>query len=478
MAYQNLGEFLNGLRKAGELCEVNAEVDPVLEVTEIVDRVVKQKGPALLFKRVKGSDIPLAINLFGSEKRMGLAFGVSDIEEVATRLESFFSPKVPGSLVDKVKLLGKIPDLNALLPRAVKHAPCQEVFDQNPALSKFPVIQCWPKDGGKFITFPLVITQDPETKTRNVGLYRMHVYDDRTTGMHWQIHKDGAEHYRKLKTGEKLEVAVVIGCDPAVMFCAACPLPYGVDEMMLAGFLRRRPVDMVKCKTIDLEVPAESEIVLEGYVIKGEERLEGPFGDHTGYYSRAKNFPVFHIQAMTHRRNPIYVATVVGRPPMEDCYMGKVIERIFLPIIKKQLPEIVDMNIPWEGCFHNCLIVSIRKSYPAHAKKVMSAIWGLGMMSLTRCILVMDEDCNVQDVREVAWRAFNNVDPKRDMVFSEGPIDELDHAANDDFVGSKVGIDCTRKSEADGMKRPWPEDMVMAKEIKELVSRRWREYGL
>ena len=292
-----------------------------------------------------------------------------------------------------------------------------------------------------------------------------------------QIHKDGAEHYRRLKKGERMEVACVLGADPLQLFSAACPLPYGMDEFSLAGFLRGESVKLVKGKTIDLEVPADAEIVLEGYVEAGEMRLEGPFGDHTGFYSRAKDFPVFHVTAMTHRRDPIYVSTVVGRPPMEDCYMGKAIERIFLPVIQKQLPEIIDMNLPWEGCFHNCLIVSIRKSYPQQAKKVMSAIWGLGQMTFSRSILVFDHDCNIQDLKEVAWRAFNNVDPKRDMTFTEGPIDELDHSANQDFFGSKVGIDCTRKLPEEGMVRPWPEDMVMSEEVKALVTRRWKEYG-
>lgn len=347
-------------------------------------------------------------------------------------------------------------------------------------LSLLPLIQCWPKDGGKFITFPLVITKDPETNQRNLGLYRMHVYDDRTTGMHWQIHKDGAGHFRKLAKGSKgrLPVACVIGADPATMFAAACPLPSGMDELMLAGFLRKKSVELVKCKTIDLEVPAEAEIVLEGYVEEGEMRLEGPFGDHTGFYSRAKDFPVFHITCMTHRKDPVYVTTVVGRSPMEDCYMGKAIERIFLPMIQKQFPEIADIHLPWEGSFHNCLIVSIRKSYPEQGKKIIHGIWGLGQMMFSKMILVLDHDTNIQDLKEVSWRVLNNMDPKRDIVFGEGPLDELDHGAARDFGGSKIGIDATRKSAAEGMERPWPEDIVMTDEIKRRVEARWREYGL
>ena len=479
LRYSDLRSFLQILRQAGELHEVAASVDPELEITEIYDRIVKKSGPALFFRNVKGSDLPLVINLFGSQKRMNLLFGVDDVEDIARRINQFLDAKPPQSFVEKIQFLPKLKELDALNTKIVSSGGCQEVvITDGPMLDLLPIQKCWPKDGGRFITFPLVITKDPETGKRNVGLYRMHVYDNRTTGMHWQIHKDGAEHYRRLKEkGKRLEVACVLGANPLHLFSAACPLPYGVDEFALAGFLSGEQVKLVKCKTIDLEVPVDGEIVLEGYVESGELKLEGPFGDHTGFYSRAKDFPVFHVTAMTHRKNPLYVSTIVGRPPMEDCYMGKAIERIFLPLIRKQLPEIIDINLPWEGCFHNCLIVSIRKSYPHQARKIMQAIWGLGQMMFSRSILVFDQDCNIQDLKEVAWRAFNNVDPKRDMVFSEGPIDELDHSANQDFFGSKVGIDCTRKLPEEGMKRPWPEDMVMTQEIKDLVARRWKEYG-
>ena len=482
MGFKNLGEFLKALREEGELVEVKAPVDPVLEVTEIYDRVVKKEGPALLFTNVRGSRMPLVINLFGSKKRMSLALGVKDISEIAERIHSFLDLKPPQGLFEKLAMIPKLSELNAVLPKFVKHAPCQEkvISGEDKMLGLLPLIQCWPKDGGKFITFPLVITKDPETNQRNVGLYRMHVYNDRTTGMHWQIHKDGAEHFRKLRKGGKgrLPVACVIGADPATMFAAACPLPSGMDELMLAGFLRKKSVELVKCKTIDLEVPAEAEIVLEGYVEEGEVRLEGPFGDHTGFYSRAKDFPVFHVTCMTHRTNPVYVSTVVGRPPMEDCYIGKAIERIFLPMIQKQFPEITDICLPWEGAFHNCLIVSIKKSYPEQGKKIIHGIWGLGQMMFSKMIVVLDHDTNIQDLKEVSWRVLNNMDPKRDIVFGEGPLDELDHAAAKDFGGSKIGIDATRKSVAEGMERPWPEDIVMTDEIKRLVTSRWQEYGL
>ncbi len=483
MAFKNLGEFLQFLRQNGQVVEVPAEVDPCLEITEIYDRIVKQEGPALLFRKVKGSSIPLAINLFGSSERMALALGVKNLTEIAERIESLLDVKVPQNLFDKLWMLPKLGELNAIFPKTVRSAPCQEVViraGEGPMLDKLPVLQCWPEDGGKFITFPLVITKDPGTGKRNVGLYRMHVYDDQTTGMHWQVHKDGAEHFRQLPKGSKrrLPVACVIGADPAAMFSAACPLPSGMDEFMMAGFLRKKAVELVKCKTIDLEVPAEAEIVLEGYVEEGEMRMEGPFGDHTGFYSRAKEFPVFHVTCMTHRKDPVYVTTVVGRPPMEDCYMGKAIERIFLPMIQKQFPEIKDLHLPWEGSFHNCVIVSIRKSYPEQGKKIIHGLWGLGQMMFSKMIVVLDEDARVQDTREVMWRVLNNLDPKRDIVFSEGPLDELDHAASEDLSGSKIGIDATRKTPEEGMKRPWPEDIRMNEEVQKKVETRWREYGL
>ncbi|MDA9101246.1 menaquinone biosynthesis decarboxylase [Omnitrophica bacterium] len=482
MGYKNLRECLDALKASGELHEISAEVDPVLEITEIYDRVVKKQGPALYFHHVKGSKFPLVINLFGSPERMSRALGVGNVQEIADRIRSFTDRVPPEAFLEKLKTIPKLAELGAMIPKKVKSAPCQEVIvkaGQGPMLDALPVIQCWPKDGGKFITLPMVFTRDPETGRRNVGLYRMHVYDNETTGMHWQIHKDGADHYRRLEkgSGKRLEVAVVLGADPATMFSAACPLPPGMDELMFAGFVRKSPVEVVACKTVNVEVPAQAEIVLEGYVQEGEMRMEGPFGDHTGFYSRAKEFPVFHVTCMTHRKDPVYVTTAVGRPPMEDCHMGKAIERIFLPLIQKHLPEITDMHLPWEGCFHNFLIVSIRKTYPDQAKKVMSAIWGLGQMMFSKCILVMDEGDHIQDLKEVAWRAFNNVDPKRDIVFTEGPVDELDHSASRDFVGSKMGIDATRKLPEEGMKRPWPQDMTMDPRVTEQVTARWKEFG-
>ena len=478
---QNLAEFIDRLRQEGELVEIATEVDPRLEITEIYDRVVKRGGPALLFQKVKGSSMPLAVNLFGSFRRMSLALGVSELEEIGERIQSFLEVKVPEKFTDKIKMLPKLHLLNKITPKIVKQAPCQEVVRTGgDLLSEIPVIQCWPGDAGLYITLPMVVTKDPETGIRNVGTYRMQVYDGRTTGMHWQIHKDGTSHQRRyLEKGiRRMEVAVALGADPASIFSAVCPLPYGIDEFVFSGFLRQDAVELVKCKTVDLEVPAQSEIVLEGYVDVEEKRREGPFGDHTGYYSLAKDFPVFHVECLTRRRSPVYVTTAVGRPPMEDAYMAKAIERLFLPLIHSQFQEIVDMNLPVEGVFTNCVLVSIKKSYPQQAKKIINLLWGFGQLMFEKMVLVFDHDVNIHDPQEVAWRAFNNVDPKRDMIFTEGPLDELDIAASQELFGSKVGVDCTRKWPEEGMQRPWPDDIVMSPEVKDLVSRRWREYGL
>lgn len=480
-AHRNLREFIGLLIREKELERIHAEVDPRLEITEIYDRIVKKEGPALFFHKVKGSPFPLVINLFGSFRRMNLALGVSDLAEAARRLEDFLEIKVPEKFSDKLKLLPKLHLMNKITPRMVREAPCQEIIRQEgDLLSELPILQCWPKDAGRYITLPMVVTKDPGTGKRNVGTYRMQVFDGRTTGMHWQIHKDGTTHHRlfREKGIRRMEVAVALGADPVTMFSAVTPLPYGIDEFVFAGFLRGEAVELVKCKTVDLEVPAQSEFVLEGYVDVEEKRLEGNFGDHTGYYSLAKEFPVFHVECLTRHSNPIYPTTVVGRPPMEDAYLGKAIERLFLPLIHAQFPEIIDINLPVEGVFTNCVLVSIKKSYPQHARKIMHLLWGFGQLMFEKMILVFDHDVNLHDPKEVAWRAFNNVDPKRDMAFTEGPLDELDISASQDLFGSKVGVDCTRKWPEEGMQRPWPEDIVMSDEIKEQVTRRWREYGI
>ncbi|MES1257527.1 MAG: menaquinone biosynthesis decarboxylase, partial [Acidobacteriota bacterium] len=371
--------------------------------------------------------------------------------------------------------------MGAFFPKIVSKGACQEVVKHDGfSLHDYPVLTCWPGDGGPFITLPMVFTKNPETGKRNCGMYRMQVFDARTTGMHWQTHKQGAEHYRRrfAEGHKRMDVSVAIGSDPATMYSAILPLPPDLDEMMIAGFLRGSPVEMVKCQTNDLEVPANAEIVLEGYVELGENRTEGPFGDHTGYYSLADEYPVFHVTCVTQRREPIYATTIVGPPPMEDFYMGKAIERIFLPLMRLQLPEVRDMCMPAEGIFHNIMLVSIRKSYPGHARKVMSAIWGLGQAMFTKCIVVVDEDVDVQNVSEVAWRALNNIDPERDIQFTMGPIDSLDHASRLVNYGSKMGVDATKKWPGEGFTREWPDVLRMTPEIKKRVDDLWKKAGL
>ncbi len=481
MAYKDLREFVERLEREGELKRIKTEVDSELEITEITDRVSKAYGPALLFENVRGYSWPVLTNAFGSKKRMAMSLGVNDLDEIARDIVSFMeiADQVPQTMMDKVKLLPKIAQVANFIPKLVRHGACQEVVESNPSLDLLPVLKCWPEDAGRFITLPQVYTKDPETGKRNVGMYRMQVYDSKTTGMHWHTHHDGAAIYRKnCQLGKPTEVAVALGGDPAITYAATAPLPPGIDELLFAGFLRKKPVELVKCKTVDLEVPADAEIVLEGYVDPWERRIEGPFGDHTGYYSLADEYPVFHLTAVTHRKNPIYPATIVGRPPQEDCYMALATERIFLPLLKFQLPEIVDMHLPMEGVFHNCALVSIKKSYPGHARKVMSSLWGMGQMMFAKFIIVVDEDVNVQDVSEVMWKVFNNVDPRRDTMIVDGPLDVLDHSAPTPLMGSKMGIDATRKWVSEGHPREWPNDIKMSREIVELVNRKWSEYGL
>lgn len=479
MAYKDLRNFIEILKKKGLLKRITAEVDPVLEIAEINDRVVKTGGSALFFEKPKNSKFPCVVNLFGSYERMKLALEVDSLDEIGLRMLEFLEPDIPTNLIEKLKTLPKLKRLADFLPKYVNSGPCKEViFRENLSLNVFPILKTWPDDGGRFITLPMVFTKDPETGSRNCGMYRMHVYDERTTGMHWHMHKDGAKHYRNAeKLGKRLEVAVAIGSDPAVMYSATAPLPEGVDEMLFAGFLRKSSVELVKCETIDLEVPANSEIVLEGYCEPNERRIEGPFGDHTGYYSLKDEFPMFHITCITHRKDALYPATIVGKPPMEDCYIAKTTERIFLPLIKKQIPEIVDINLPVEGVFHNIAIVSVDKRYPGHARRVMYALWGMGQMSFTKMIVVVDRWVDVQNPGEVIWRIGNNVDPKRDIVIVEGPLDVLEHASDIPSYGGKMGIDATKKWKSEGFLREWPDEIVMSEDIKSLVDKRWKEYG-
>ncbi|MHB8156241.1 MAG: menaquinone biosynthesis decarboxylase [Desulfocucumaceae bacterium] len=481
MAYKDLREFMSNLEKCGLLKRIKTEVDANLEITEITDRISKKGGPALFFENVRGYKMPVLTNAFGSMERMCLALGVSSLDDIGRELTNIIQPpEMPSSFMDKLKALPKLAQLSSFLPKTVKTGPCKEVIIKDkPSMDDLPVLKCWPKDGGPFVTLPLVFTKDPENGRRNVGMYRMQIFDGQTAGMHWHLHKDGAEHLRKLSTSERrLPVAVALGADPAAIYSATAPLPHGIDEMLFAGFLRKEPVEMVRCETIDLEVPANSEIILEGYVDPLEKRVEGPFGDHTGYYSLADDYPVFHLTCVTRRKSPIYPATIVGRPPMEDAFLGKATERIFLPMIRIILPEVVDINMPPEGVFHNCVIVSIKKSYPGHARKVMSALWGMGLMMLSKLIIVVDRDVDVQNISEVAWRVFNNIDASRDVAIVEGPLDALDHSSPMPFYGSKMGIDATRKGPGEGHSREWPEDIVMSPEVMQLVDRKWSSYGL
>jgi 4-hydroxy-3-polyprenylbenzoate decarboxylase len=547
LPYDDLREWIAALERAGELKTIRTEVDPILEIAEITDRVSKMPvwgrvsdparpgsarqgapgGPALLFQNIKGHPgAQVLINQFGSARRMNLALEVDSLDQVADRIRAFMDVKSPQGFLDKVKMLPMLAEMGKFFPKTVSSGPCKEVIKRETfSLLDFPILQCWPKDAGRFITLPCVVTRDPKTGKRNVGMYRMQIYDERTTGMHWQRQKVGAEHYREAlrtaaSTGHvgtgaparpagqspadssrasvdvmartsggsvlvegnrpkgKMEVAVAIGTDPAVTFSAIVPAPPDVEEYLIAGFLRQKPVELVKCETVDLEVPATSEIVLEGHVHLDELRTEGPFGDHTGFYSLEDLYPVFHVSCITHRKNPIYATTIVGKPPMEDGWMGKAVERIFLPLMRLTIPELVDINLPVEGIFHNLMLVSIRKSYPGQARKVMNAIWSLGQAMFTKCIIVVDEDVNVQDIGEVTLKVLNHIDPERDIQFTLGPVDSLDHSSRLPNYGSKMGIDATRKWPSEGFNRPWPDEILMDERTKALVDKKWKELGL
>jgi 4-hydroxy-3-polyprenylbenzoate decarboxylase len=482
--FKDLREYIAFLETKGELRRITTPVSTELEITEITDRMVKSGGPALLFENVEGHSMPLLINAFGTIQRSAWALGVENLDELTVRVRELLGMvKEPHKgLMSKLKALGQLAHIASFQPKMVKNAPCQEVVvtGDDVDLSTLPVLTCWPDDAGPFITLPLVISRDPVTGVRNIGIYRMQVYDRNTTGMHWQTHKVGAHHQRLAQEGnlERLEVAVALGADPATMWAGSAPLPPDLDEYVLAGFLREEGVELVKCRTVDLEVPAHAEIILEGYVNPNESRPEGPFGDHTGYYSPAEEYPVFHVTAMTRRKEPIYPTTMVGRPPTEDYFMGKASERLFLPAIQMMLPEVVDMNMPAEGAFHNLVIVSIKKEYRGQAQKVVHGLWGMGLLALSKTIVVVDANVDVQNASEVAWRVTNNLDPQYDIFFASGPMDDLDHASIMAGVGSKVGIDATTKGPLEGRERDWPPDILMSDEIKALVDQKWEQYGI
>ncbi|MBC7357937.1 MAG: menaquinone biosynthesis decarboxylase [Desulfacinum sp.] len=481
-AYRNLGEFVEALERAGELLRIKAPVSRDLEITQITDLASKSPGggKALLFEKVVESPFPVLTNAFGSPKRICMALGVPDLEALAARLRRFIEMEPPKSLGDALRLLPLGLDLLRFFPRKARKAPCQEVVltGSQIDLDRLPILKCWPLDGGPFVTLPVVITKSLKTGKRNAGMYRLQVYDRTTTGMHWHIHKDGSHYFQEYrKAGKRMPVAVAIGTDPATTYAATAPLPRGVDEMILSGFIRRAPVPMTRAVTVDLDVPAEAEFILEGYVDPEELRVEGPFGDHTGYYSLADIYPVFHLTAVTHRRNPIYPATIVGRPPMEDCYLAKATERIFLPLLQAVLPEIRDYWLPWEGVFHNITVIALEKEYPGHARKVMSALWGQGQMSFCKALAVVDADADLSRPRAILETVLNHLDPDRDVYITEGVLDVLDHSAPEPLFGGKVGLDATRRlpSEAPRPERPirtqWPGDGALLEHARRVSER-------
>lgn len=475
MKWNSLRHFVDFLKDRHEVVFIEEEVDPVLVIPEIADRVMKARGPALYFQNPKGSPFPLLINLYGSYKRMSWALGVEDMEEHAERLKNILQTQPPTSFWEKLKMIPKAAEVAKSLPKFTKKAACQEIVWEEVDLSRLPILQCWPEDGGRFLTLPMVITRDPDTQRRNVGLYRMQVLDKTSTAMHWQIHKVGSRHFQRYRElGKKIPVAVAVGGDPALTYTATAPLPDQVDEFLFAGFLKGSPVEMVPCLTQDLEVPASADFILEGYIDPQEELVdEGPFGDHTGYYTPVEKFPRFHVTKVTQRKDPIYLTTIVGKPPMEDEFLGKATERLFLPLVQMTFPEIVDMNLPPEACFHNLCILSIKKSYPGHAQKIMHSLWGMGQMMFCKCFIVVDEDVDVQNIPDVVWRVSNNIDAKRDIVFVDGPVDHLDHASPRQFLGSKMGIDGTRKWKEEGYEREWPRDIVMDEATRKQVDALW-----
>ena len=482
MPAADLQTLVAELEERGWLKRVRAAVDPALEITEITDRVTKAGGPALLVEHVKGTDIPLLINTFGTRQRMCLALGCSDFDELAARVRSLLRPEIPTTLMQKLRKLPELAQLGSLPPKVVQRGVCQEVVRTADAdLFTLPALTCWPQDGGRYITLGAVFTKNPATGDRNVGLYRVQIFEPKLAAMHWHIHHDGARHFRLYQQcGQRMPLAIALGGPAVLPYAATCPLPPGLDECLFAGFLQGQALELVPCVSQpEIEVPATAEIVIEGYVDPREELiLEGPFGDHTGFYSLPDYYPRFHVTALTHRRRPIYPTTIVGKPPQEDYWLGKATERIFLPLLQTLVPDIIDYDLPRFGCFHNCVFVKIKKEYPFHARRVMYALWGAGQMALTKIIVVVDEHVDVHNQDEVLFQLCSNVDPQRDVVTVAGPVDILDHAAPACGAGSKLGIDATRKIAGEGPVRAWPDELQMSREIVDLVTRRWSEYGV
>jgi 4-hydroxy-3-polyprenylbenzoate decarboxylase len=518
MATATFRDFIEFLDRSGELRRINAPVSPILEISEICDRVCKTPAPhghnerdkhpaaslggkALLFENVQGSNIPVAINTFGSYWRMNQALGCESLDALAKKVQQLVKPEIPTTLLDKMKRLPDLMKMASYPPKVVRSGICQQIVweGEQADLTRLPMIQCWPLDGdlisgqvfdeadaqtaprgtGKYVTLGGIFTKNPETGDRNIGMYRVQQFDKRTCAMHWHMHHDGARHFRMYqKRGEKMPLAIAFGGESVLPYAATAPLPPGVEELLFAGFLNGSGIDLVQCKTIDMQVPANAEIVIEGYVDPHETLMEGPFGDHTGFYSLADRYPVFTVTAITMRRDPIYPTTIVGAPPMEDYFMGTATERIFLPLLKMLVPDIVDYSLPISGVFHNCAYVKIRKEYPYQARRVMHAIWGAGQMAFTKFIIVVDEDVDVHDEQQVLFHLFANCDPQRDMEVVRGPVDILDHASPEKGVGSKCGFDATRKIPGEGQIRKWPKLLEMDQATRDLVTRRWGEYGL
>jgi 4-hydroxy-3-polyprenylbenzoate decarboxylase len=490
MTLNTLPEYIAAIERLGELVRIDRPVATHLEIAEIADRTMKLPGggPALLFEHpvLPNGDraaMPVAINLFGSRRRMELALGVERLDAIGDRITELLEPKVPKGFLGKLAMLPKLAEVAKFPPRTRSgKPPCQAVVQRGDEvdLDTIPFLQTWPGDGGRYLTLPMVITRDPVRGTRNVGMYRVQVQGKRELAMHWQRHKTGAAHWREMAArGETMPVVIALGGDPAAIYSGSAPLPPGIDEFLFAGFLRKEPVELATAVTCDLEVPAEAEIVIEGYIDPAEALvMEGPFGDHTGFYSLADLYPQVHVTALTRKERPVYPATLVGRPPMEDYWLGHATERIFLPLLKLTVPEIVDYHMPAAGIFHNLVFVSIDKQYPGQAYKVMHALWGQGLMALSKVLVVVDKDVNVQDPDEVWWIALNNIDPKRDTEFARGPVDVLDHSSSRFTFGSKMGIDATRKWPEEGFDREWPERIEMDPATKAAVDAMWGELGI
>ena len=479
MPFESLGEYIEALDKAGQLKRVNAKVSPNLEIAEIMRRLMYSDGPAVLFENVDGSTMQVLGNAFGSMKRLEIALETKDFSDIGRRITELTKMKMPSGMINKLKMLPKLSEISEYGPKYVDTGPVTEVIETDKAsLNSLPILKSFVGDAGKFITFGLTVTQHPETEIRNFGVYRIQIIDDKHAIMHWQTHKRGAQHYKMLKEqGKKIEVAIVIGADPATVFSAVAPVPEGMDKYLFAGITRKKGVRLVKCRTIDLDVPANAEIVLEGHVDPNDMRMEGPFGDHTGYYTPAEQFPTFTLTGIMRRSNPVYLTTVVGKPILEDAYVGKVIERSFLPLIQMFHPEVVDFSMPAAGWFQGLAIISMKKQYPGQAKKVMMGLWGMGQLALTKMFIVVDPDINVHDINDVIWAMTTRTDPARDItIISNTPTDTLDPASPLVNLGSKLGIDATTKTREEGYMREVQQLATVDEETKILVDEKWQEY--